>query len=186
MLGGRYQPTTAVLFRDAIQSACGFAQSATGPFYCPADRKVYLDWVSSTSCTRASARRAISRRPTCSRTSSATTCRRCSASRRRCAQRQSGAIRGAERAVGALELQADCFAGVWGHTPTAAAAGVSSNRRPRRGAERRRGDRRRPHPADQAGRVAPERFTHGSSEQRVDWFRRGIRSGDPKACNTFQ
>ena len=43
ILGGRYQRTTAVLFRDAIQSACGFAQAATGPFYCPADRKVYLD-----------------------------------------------------------------------------------------------------------------------------------------------
>jgi predicted metalloprotease len=65
---GSYQPTRAVLFRDSIQSACGLSSSATGPFYCPADRKVYLDLAFSGRSIRSSARPAISPRPTSSRT----------------------------------------------------------------------------------------------------------------------
>ena len=76
ILGGRYQPTTAVLFRDAIQSGCGFAQSATGPFYCPADQKVYLDLGFFNELEAASARPVTSRRRTSSPTSSVITCRR--------------------------------------------------------------------------------------------------------------
>src|SRR5262249_30843679 len=75
LLGSRYQPTKVVLFRDAIQSACGLAQFATGPFYCPGDRRSTSISASSTNCSADSARPAISRRPTCSRTRSATTCR---------------------------------------------------------------------------------------------------------------
>jgi predicted metalloprotease len=71
-----YQRTSIALFRDAVQSGCGFAEAATGPFYCPADRKVYLDLsASSTNCPGVSVRRAISRRPTSSPMSLATTCR---------------------------------------------------------------------------------------------------------------
>jgi predicted metalloprotease len=188
ILGGRYQPTTAVLFRDAYQSGCGFAQSATGPFYCPADHKVYLDLgfftelerrfgapgdfarayviahelghhVQALMGTDAQVRRAQSARPD---------------------QQNALSV--------ALELQADCYAGVWGHHAAQndgrgrvtletgdvdaglrAAAAIGDDRIQRM----------------QTGHVAPDRFTHGSSEQRVTWFRRGLDSGDPKSCDTF-
>jgi predicted metalloprotease len=90
-----------------------------------------------------------------------------------------------------MELQADCFAGVWGHhasKPGRAAQGK---------VELERGDLEEGLNAAAAigddrlqrmggGRIAPDRFTHGSSEQRVSWFRRGLESGDPRACETFQ
>ena len=86
-----------------------------------------------------------------------------------------------------MELQADCYAGVWGHHANAgqgrvqldpddideglnAAAAIGDDRLQRKS----------------TGHVAPERFTHGSSQQRAEWFKRGLQSGDPKACNTFQ
>ena len=86
-----------------------------------------------------------------------------------------------------MELQADCYAGVWGYHANKgggrvqldpddtdeglnAAAAIGDDRLQRM----------------QSGRVAPERFTHGTSQQRVEWFRRGMSSGDPNACNTFQ
>ncbi|HXT27816.1 MAG TPA: neutral zinc metallopeptidase, partial [Vicinamibacterales bacterium] len=89
-----------------------------------------------------------------------------------------------------LELQADCYAGVWGHKAAqqgrAAAGGVELD--PGDVEEGLRaaaaiGDDRLQKLG--TGRVMPEKFTHGSSEQRVTWFRRGLESGDPKACNTF-
>jgi predicted metalloprotease len=78
-MGNRYEQTKVVLFRDGIDSACGSAQSATGPFYCPNDHKVYLDLGFFPNWTSASARPAISLRRTSSRMSSAITCRTCSA-----------------------------------------------------------------------------------------------------------
>ena len=183
-------PTTAVLFRDAIQSACGFAQSATGPFYCPADQKVYLDLgffgelqsrfgapgdfarayviahelghhVQTLTGHRAQVRRAQSARPD---QQNALSVRAGAAGRLLCRRlgpscRQG---RGGNRRV-TIET-GDVEAGL------KAAAAIGDDRIQRM----------------QTGRVAPDRFTHGSSEQRVTWFRRGLESGDPKACNTFQ
>jgi uncharacterized protein len=180
-LGSRYQRTSVVLFRDAIDSGCGFAQSATGPFYCPADRKVYLDlgffdelsrrfgapgdfaqaYVIAhefghhvQNITGLTERAAMDRRP------------------------------GANSASVALELQADCFAGVWGHE---AASGRSSVVRLDPGdveeamrAAAAIGDDRLQKMS--TGRVMPDRFTHGSSAQRVEWFKRGMESGDPRSC----
>jgi predicted metalloprotease len=190
-LGGRYQPTRARIFRDAIQSACGSAQSATGPFYCPADQLVYLDLgffaelqnrfrapgdfaqayvlaheighhVQHLLGIDSQVRRLQQSRPD---------------------QENALSVR--------LELQADCFAGVWGHhaaQPGRAAAGK---------VELERGDLEEGLNAAAAigddriqrmggTRVSPESFTHGSSEQRVTWFKRGFDSGDYKACETFQ
>jgi len=179
----RYRPAKLVLFRNAIQSACGFAESATGPFYCPADEK-YIDLgfyqelrerfgapgdfaqayvlahaighhVQNVLGTECDVRQARGQRPDLASALSVQ-----------------------------LELQADCYAGVWAHSTSrrellergdveegmAAAAAVGDDRIQRMG----------------GGQVAPEGFTHGSSEQRMHWFRQGLESGRPEACDTFR
>jgi hypothetical protein len=189
-LGGRYQQTRAVIFRDAIQSACGSAQSATGPFYCPADSLVYLDLGFFTELQQrfrapgdfaqayvlahelghhvqhllgieSQVRRLQQARPD---------------------QQNELSVR--------LELQADCFAGVWGHhaaEPGRAAQGKveleSGDIEEGLNAAAAIGDDRIQRMS--GSRVAPDRFTHGSSEQRVSWFRRGFDRGDMQACETF-
>ena len=189
-LGGRYQQTRAVIFRDAIQSACGSAQSATGPFYCPADSLVYLDLGFFTELQQrfrapgdfaqayvlahelghhvqhllgieSQVRRLQQARPD---------------------QQNELSVR--------LELQADCFAGVWGHhaaEPGRAAQGKveleSGDIDEGLNAAAAIGDDRIQRMS--GSRVAPDRFTHGSSEQRVTWFRRGFDRGDIQACETF-
>jgi predicted metalloprotease len=181
--GTPYEDTRLVLFRDAIDSACGFAQAATGPFYCPGDRKVYVDLgffselrdrfgapgdfaeayvlaheighhVQTLLGTEAAVRRA-----------------------------QRGRDESANALSVATELQADCFAGIWAHWTAnekhldagdideglAAAAAVGDDRLQR-----------------QAGkRVNPDAFTHGTSKDRAAWFRRGYDSGSIDACDTF-
>ena len=190
-LRGRYQPTRAVIFRDAIQSRCGFAQSATGPFYCPGDSLVYLDLGFFTELRErfrapgdfaqayvlahelghhvqhllgieAQVRQMQQARPD---------------------QQNALSVR--------LELQADCFAGVWGHEaaqPGRAALGKveleAGDVEEGLNAAASIGDDRIQRMA--GARVAPDRFTHGSSEQRVSWFRRGFERGDVQACETFQ
>jgi predicted metalloprotease len=191
LLGGQYRPTAVRLFRDAIESGCGFGQSATGPFYCPADRRVYLDLtffeelrrrfsapgdfaqayvlahevghhVQTLLGVEGKVRQLQSARPD---------------------QRNDLSVR--------MELQADCFAGVWGGR--AAQTGRAAQGR----VELEAGDLEEGLNAAAAigddrlqrmgtGRVSPESFTHGSSEQRVTWFRRGFDSGDPRSCETFQ
>jgi predicted metalloprotease len=179
--GAQYRPAKLVLFRDAIQSACGFAQSATGPFYCPGDEKVYIDLgfyqelrsrfgapgdfaqayvlaheighhVQNLLGTEAEVRRDRSGRPD----------------------------RANELSV-RLELQADCYAGVWAHAARDsleqgdveeginAAAAVGDDRIQQMG----------------GGAVAPEAFTHGSSAERARWFQTGMEAGRPDACDTF-
>ncbi len=183
-MGTPYRDAKLVLFRDAVQSACGFAEAATGPFYCPADEKVYIDLgfyeelqqrfgapgdfaqayvlaheighhVQNLLGTEAQVREARTRR----------------------------ADMANELSV-RLELQADCYAGVWGHSAAqrqklesgdveeglAAAAAVGDDRLQRMG----------------GGRVVPESFTHGSSAQRQEWFQRGFEGGRPDACDTFK
>jgi predicted metalloprotease len=183
--GGTYQPPVLVLFENATQSACGLGQSAMGPFYCPPDQRVYLDL---------SFFRDLSQRfgapgdfaqayvvahevghhvQTITGLSS-----RVSAARQGATRQESNALSVRQ------ELQADCFAGVWGHYAArdglleegdvdeglTAAAAIGDDRLQRQ----------------TGGRVAPESFTHGSSEQRVTWFRKGLQSGDLGACDSFE
>ena len=187
LLGGRYQDTKAVLFRDAINSACGFAQSATGPFYCPADHKVYLDlgffdeMQRKLGATGDFAEAYVLAHELGHHVQTLT------GTERKVRDLQ-GSNPGARNSLSVrMELQADCYAGVWGYHANHgggrvqldpddveeglnAAAAIGDDRLQRM----------------QSGRVAPERFTHGTSQQRVEWFKRGMASGDPKACNTFQ
>jgi uncharacterized protein len=182
--GQPYEHAKLVLFRDAIQSACGFAQAATGPFYCPGDEKVYIDLgfydelrqrfgapgdfaqayvlthelghhVQRLLGTEAKVREAQQQRPD-----------------------QANAL------SVALELQADCYAGIWGHETAqrqileagdveeglAAAAAVGDDRIQRMSGQG----------------VHPEGFTHGTSAQRSTWFRRGFESGRLEDCDTFK
>src|SRR5262245_51319226 len=177
-----YRKARLVLFRDATHSECGTGQSEMGPFYCPADEKVYID-LSFYGDLRAQfgapgdfAQAYVLAHEIGHHVQRLTGIEE----RARGAQREDRA-RANEISV-ALELQADCFAGVWGHHAAqrnvlepgdveeglAAAAAIGDDRI-----------------QSMSGRgVHPESFTHGSSEERVRWLRRGLERGDPEACNT--
>src|ERR1700722_5300703 len=182
--GVAYHHAKLVLFRNSIPSACGTAESATGPFYCPEDEKVYIDLgfydelkrrfgapgefaeayvlaheighhVQKLLGIEGKARAAEERNP-----------------------------QSAKAVSVRLELQADCFAGVWAHSTEQrhlldagdveqalkAAAAVGDDRLQRMS----------------TGHVNPDSFTHGSSAQRMQWFQRGFNDGTVQACNTFQ
>jgi predicted metalloprotease len=183
--GKRYEKPVLVLFSGAVQSACGFAQAAVGPFYCPADNKLYIDLafyrdlqdkfrapgdfaqayviahevghhVQNLLGIAEQVRRAQSR--------------------------------GGEQQANALqvrmELQADCFAGIW-------AAHANRTRRLLEPGDVEEGLSAAAAVGDDRiqmasrGYVSPESFTHGSSEQRMRWFKRGLETGDLKACDAF-
>jgi predicted metalloprotease len=190
LLGDRYRPTRAVLFRDAIQSACGFAESASGPFYCPADGKVYLDLGFFDELRQRFGAPGDFAEAYVLAHEMGHHVQALLGTERQVRQLQAGDASRRNALSVAMELQADCYAGVWGR------ATERSGRAAQGHVEMDPGD------ADEAlraasaigddriqrmstGRVFPDRFTHGSSEQRVRWFRRGLESGDPKVCNTF-
>jgi predicted metalloprotease len=183
LLPGQYQNATLVLFRDAVESACGFAQSATGPFYCPGDRKVYID-LSFYDELRSNfgAPGEFAQAYVLAHEIGHHVQNLLGIERQVRQLQQSRPGQGNDLSV-RMELQADCLAGVWGSSTARrdlleagdveaglnAAAAIGDDRIQRMS----------------AGRVHPESFTHGSSEQRVEWLRRGLQSGDPDACNTF-
>jgi uncharacterized protein len=183
--GMSYREPQLVLFEHTVRSACGFAQSAVGPFYCPRDRQVYLDLgffrelherfgapgdfarayvvaheighhVQTLIGITDDVRAAQARLPQ----------------------------RDANELQVRMELQADCLAGIWAHhadrargvvepgdieEALAAAAAIGDDRIQQR----------------TQGRIVPESFTHGTSAQRTEWFRRGFDAGQPEACDTF-
>jgi uncharacterized protein len=187
LLGGRYERTQVVLFRDAMNSACGFAQSATGPFYCPSDHKVYLDLGFFRELSeRFGAPGDFAQAYVVAHEFGHHIQNLLGLT----ARVQQDPRPGQASASVALELQADCFAGIWGHAASQkgrfAAGGVELEPGDAEEALRAAasiGDDRLQRMS--SGRVAPERFTHGSSAQRVEWFRRGLESGDPQRCDTF-
>jgi uncharacterized protein len=182
--GSTYEPPTLVLFTRATQSACGLGESAMGPFYCPSDRNVYLDLSFFADLDRrfgapgdfaqayVVAHEVGHHVQTLTGLSS---------------QIASARQRGGERQANALsvrqELQADCYAGVWGHY--AASRGLLEPGDAEEGLQAAAaiGDDRLQQQTQ--GRVVPESFTHGSSAQRVEWLRRGLQSGRVDSCDTF-
>jgi predicted metalloprotease len=182
--GQTYQPPTLVLFTDATQSACGVGQSAMGPFYCPGDRKVYLDLsffrdLAQLGAPGDFAQAYVVAHEVGHHVQTLTgLSQEISAARQRAGEREANALSVRQ------ELQADCYAGVWGYYAAQkqllepgdaeeglrAAAAIGDDRLQRQS----------------QGRVVPESFTHGSSEQRMTWLRRGMESGRMEACNTFQ
>ena len=178
-----YQRAKVVLFRDYTRSGCGMAQSATGPFYCPADQKVYLDLGFWDELRRFGASGDFAQAYVVAHEIGHHVQNELGIERQvRTLQRQHP---GAENQLSVMtELQADCFAGVWAHSTAdrhivdeadvesglQAAASVGDDRLQRMS----------------QGYVSPESFTHGSSQQRVAWFKRGLQTGDPEQCNTFR
>ena len=183
-MGQRYEPPKLVLFRGATKSACGRASAAVGPFYCPADHDLYLD----TSFFNELHNRfgapgdfaqayVIAHEVGHHVQNLLGTMRQFDAQAQRADERTRNAL------SVRLELQADCYAGVWGffaqkrdkidakdiESGLRAAAAVGDDQ-----IQKRTG-----------GYVVPDSFTHGSAQQRAQWFRTGLQSGDPRDCNTF-
>jgi len=190
-LGSRYEPTKVVLFRDAIQSACGYAGAATGPFYCPGDRKVYLDLGFFEELSRRFGAPGDFAQAYVLAHEIGHHVQTITGTEGQMRQMQR-ANPGSGNALSVrLELQADCYAGVWGHDANqqgrSAAGGVELDPGDVEEAMRAAaaiGDDRLQKLG--SGRVMPEKFTHGSSQQRMTWFKRGFDSGDPRSCNTFE
>lgn len=182
--GAQYQEPRLVLFTDATQSGCGVGQSAMGPFYCPNDRKVYLDLSFFRDLdTRFGAPGDFAQAYVVAHEVGHHVQTLTGISEKVHAMQQRSSERAANALSVRMELQADCYAGIWGHyaaqhnllDPGDAEEGLR--------AAAAIGDDRLQRQAQ--GRVAPESFTHGSSEQRVSWLRRGLDRGQLEACDTF-
>ena len=181
--GQTYQHAKLVLFRDAIQSACGFAEAATGPFYCPGDGRVYIDLGFYDELQQRFGAPGDFAQAYVLTHELGHHVQRLLGTEARVREEQRRQPDMANELSVKLELQADCYAGVWGHETEqrqildpgdveeglAAAAAVGDDRIQRMSGQG----------------VHPEAFTHGSSEQRTSWFRRGFQSGRPEDCDTF-
>jgi uncharacterized protein len=189
-LGDRFQPTRVVLFRDGIRSACGIAESASGPFYCPGDQKVYLDLGFFEELKRRFAAPGDFAQAYVVAHELGHHVQSLLGIDRRVRSTQKESPREGNALSVRLELQADCFAGVWGHDAS------RSGRSAQGAVELEPGDAEEALRAAAAigddriqrmssGRVFPDKFTHGTSEQRQQWFQRGFSTGDMKSCNTF-
>jgi hypothetical protein len=182
--GQRYQAPELTLFGGSVQSACGFASAASGPFYCPGDRRVYLDTSFFTDLARMggpgdfAAAYVIGHEighhvQTLLGTSDQV----------RAAQSRGNQVE-ANRIQVAMELQADCFAGVWAHHANQTARVLEpGDVEEGLAAAQAIGDDRLQRNAGRS--VTPDSFTHGSSADRQRWLGVGLRSGDPSACDTF-
>lgn len=182
--GGTYEPPHLVLFTQAVQSACGLTSAAVGPFYCPPDRKVYLDLsffdelVKRFGAPGEFARAYVIAHEVGHHVQNELGISDAVSQRRaRLGEEQQNAL------SVRVELQADCYAGVWGHYAQKRGLVDFSDVQSALGAATAIGDDRLQR--ESRGYVRPESFTHGSSAQRVEWFSRGLQSGDPETCDTF-
>ncbi|MDX9733634.1 MAG: neutral zinc metallopeptidase [Thermoanaerobaculia bacterium] len=182
-VGGEYSRAKLVLFRDGVDSACGYAGSSTGPFYCPGDQKVYVDLGFYQELKDRFGAPGDFAQAYVIAHELGHHVQHLIGIDQAVRQRQAADPRNENAYSVAMELQADCFAGVWGHET--AQRGILERGDVEEGlnAAAAIGDDRMQRAAGQ--RVTPDAFTHGSSEQRVAWFRKGLESGDIKACDTF-
>jgi predicted metalloprotease len=182
--GRQYRAPVLVLFTQATQSGCGLGESAMGPFYCPQDQKVYLDLSFFRELDeRFGAPGDFAQAYVVAHEVGHHVQTLLGLTGQVAAARQRAGAGGANALSVRTELQADCYAGVWGHYAAQrglldtgdveeglqAAAAIGDDRLQREG----------------QGRVVPESFTHGSSEQRVSWLRHGLDTGRLESCDTF-
>ncbi len=181
--GVQYRHAKLVLFRDSIDSACGMAQSASGPFYCPGDEKVYIDLGFYDELKqRFGVPGEFAEAYVLAHEIGHHIQKLVGIEEKvRAAQERN---RGAVNHMSVdLELQADCFAGVWGHSTDQRKLLDPGEVKEGLNAAAAVGDDRLQ--SMSTGHVNPETFTHGSSQQRMDWFQKGFSTGDMTACNTF-
>lgn len=177
--GKQYHHAKLVLFRNYTRSGCGGAESATGPFYCPGDEKVYIDLSFYDELKRRFgapgefAQAYVLAHEIGHHVQNILGIER----------RVGANSRGADSASVHLELQADCFAGIWAHSTQQRELLEKGDIESALGAAAAVGDDRLQKMS--TGRVAPDSFTHGTSQQRMDWFNRGFQDGSIEACNTF-
>jgi len=183
--GVQYQEPTLVLFSGAVQSACGTAEAAMGPFYCPLDQKVYIDMSFYDDLSQRFgapgdfAQAYVIAHEVGHHVQNLVG----TAEKVQAAQQRLGKVQANELSV-RMELQADCYAGVWAnHAARSRQLLESGDVEEGLGAASAIGDDRIQR--ETQGRVVPDAFTHGSSEQRVRWFRRGLETGNPADCDTF-
>lgn len=187
-MGRQYRDPKLVLFRDATRTECGVGQAAMGPFYCPADQRVYLDLgFFDELARRFKAPGQFPQAYVIAHEIGHHVQNQLGISAKVQQMRQSMSKRDGNALSVRTELQADCFAGVW------------ANRADKQRGGRMIGDK----DVDQAlaaasaigddalqkqsqGRVVPDSFTHGTSAQRARWFRKGLDTGDPRQCDTFR
>ncbi len=183
--GRQYREPTLVLFSGATRSACGLGQSAMGPFYCPADQKAYIDLSFYDDMrTRFKAPGDFAQAYVLAHEVGHHVQNLLGISSQ-VRQMQRGRSQGDANDLSVrLELQADCLAGVWAHRADRARNILEAGDvEEALNAASAIGDDRLQRQSQ--GRVVPESFTHGTSEQRQHWFRNGLASGDPDSCDTF-
>ena len=183
LLGGRYQKSTLVLFRGATESACGLGESAMGPFYCPGDQKVYLDLEFFDQLDRRFGAPGDFAQAYVIAHEVGHHVQNLLGIERQVRALQQRSPRQANQLSVLMELQADCFAGVWGHST--AQRGIMEPGDAEEGLRAASAIGDDTLQRQSSGRVRPESFTHGSAAQRAEWLRRGLQTGDVKACDTF-
>lgn len=184
-MGRQYQKPRLVLFRGAVSSACGFAQAAMGPFYCPGDNKLYIDLsFYEVMKTKLGAPGDFAQAYVIAHEVGHHV-QNLLGIAAKVNQLQQGKDAAAVNRLSVLqELQADCFAGIWGHYADKDFQMLEAgDLEEALNAASAIGDDQLQQQA--SGRIRPEAFTHGTSKQRMEWFTRGMETGDVKACNTF-
>jgi hypothetical protein len=181
--GVSYRHAKLVLFRDSIDSACGMAQSATGPFYCPQDEKVYIDLGFYDELKQRFGAPGEFAQAYVLAHEIGHHIQKLIGVEEKVHAAQERDPRSANQLSVRLELQADCFAGVWGYSTSQRKLLAEGEVQQGLNAAAAVGDDRLQRMS--TGHVNPESFTHGSSQQRMDWFQKGFTTGDLKACNTF-
>lgn len=180
----QYQPPKLVLYRRSTQTGCGQGQSVMGPFYCPADRTVYIDLSFYQDMRDTLGADGDFAQAYVVAHEVGHHIQHLLGIERKMRQQQQGLSQAEQNKLSVkLELQADCFAGVWGHYMEREKVLEMGDLEEALNAAQAIGDDRLQEQAQ--GRIVPDSFTHGTSEQRYTWFKRGFESGQPETCNTF-
>ena len=181
--GSGYRPAKLVLFRGGTQTGCGVGQSAMGPFYCPLDEKVYVDLDFFGELDRRFGAPGDFAQAYVIAHELGHHVQHLQGTDERVRQLQAANPSAANQLSVRLELQADCYAGVWAHSASQRGKLSTGDVEEGLGAASAVGDDRIQQQT--TGRVNVDAFTHGTARQRSEWFNRGLSSGQPSACNTF-
>jgi len=182
-VGDQYREARLAVFRDGVRTACGDAPAAVGPFYCPADERVYLDLSFFDELARRFGAPGDFAQAYVIAHELGHHVQHVIGIEQRVRQMQDSRPGAANQLSVAMELQADCFAGVWGNSTSQRRLLEQGDVEEGLAAASAVGDDRIQ--AQTTGQIRPDKFTHGSAAQRVQWFRRGLESGDPNVCDTF-